>query len=329
MRSLVSLLDQPDTDMAMKVAVIEGAARLDLKDASPAIMTRLRTDSASSVRIAALRALQTLGALELDDAVRLALAGSDGALRMAAIGTIAASPLPDADKAAHLGTVIATGSAGEQQAALAGLATIKAPAAEALLGGLLQQVSAGTVAPEVTLDVFEAARANGAPALADRLDAMRVGRTLEHLGAVFPNAFLRGGDARRGFDVAANNPAAQCGRCHTIGDSTATVGPNLTHIGSQLSREQLLQALLDPGARIAPGFGAVSVTLKNGRAVAGLLREENARQLVIEDASGARRTVDVADIASRANAPSAMPPMGAVLTPHEIRDLVEMLATFQ
>jgi putative heme-binding domain-containing protein len=103
----------------------------------------------------------------------------------------------------------------------------------------------------------------------------------------------------------------------------------VTHIGSQLSREQLLQALLDPSARIAPGFGAVSVKLKNGRTVDGLLREERARQLVIEDASGARQTVAVTDIASRTNAPSAMPPMGAVLKPHEIRDLVEMLATFQ
>jgi putative membrane-bound dehydrogenase-like protein len=329
MTSLVALLDQPDTDMAMKVAVIEGAARLDLKDASPAIMTRLRTDTASSVRIAALRALQTLGAPELDEAVRLALAGSDGALRMAAIGTIAASPLPDADKAAHLGSVIKSGSTGEQQAALAGLATVKGPAAETLLGDLLQQVSAGAIAPEVTLDVLEAAQANGSPALAARLDAMRVGRTLDRLAAVFPNALMRGGDARRGFDIAGNNPAAQCGRCHTIGGSTASVGPNLTHVGSQLSREQLLQALLDPSARIAPGFGAVSVTLKNGRTVDGLLRDESARQLVIEDASGARQTVATADIASRRNAPSAMPPMGTVLEPHEIRDLVEMLATFQ
>ena len=60
----------------------------------------------------------------------------------------------------------------------------------------------------------------------------------------------------------------------------AEVGPRLLGVGSRLTREQLLQALVDPNARIAPGF----------------------------------------------HAPSPMPPMGALLTKREIRDVVEYLA---
>jgi hypothetical protein len=58
----------------------------------------------------------------------------------------------------------------------------------------------------------------------------------------------------------------------------------LNGIGARLSRAELVESLLDPGATLAAGF-------------------EN--------------DVDV----------SPMPPMGAVLEPGQIRDLVEFLAT--
>jgi putative heme-binding domain-containing protein len=248
---------------------------------------------------------------------------------MAAIGTMAAMPLPAAEKVEHLSSVIANGSVGEQQAALAALGQVKGDEAAAALTGLLYRAASRALAPEIELDVFEAARATGDEALAAKLDALRVGRALEHLATVFPEALAHGGDRQRGLRVVTTHPAAQCGRCHTVGESTAGVGPNLSHVGAELSRETLLQALIDPSARIAPGYGTVTVTLRNGQTVEGLLREDTASGLVIEDASGARHRVAAGDIATRVNAPSAMPPMGALLTPAEIRDVVELLTTLK
>jgi mono/diheme cytochrome c family protein len=79
------------------------------------------------------------------------------------------------------------------------------------------------------------------------------------------------------------HPAAQCTRCHGIGENESIVGPDLDGVGERLSRSELLESLLDPGAAITAGFG------------------------------------NAADA-------SAMPPMGALLTTREIRDIVEFLA---
>ena len=62
--------------------------------------------------------------------------------------------------------------------------------------------------------------------------------------------------------------------------------------------------------------------------VAGVLRSETAKHLEIAVGDNPVMRVAVTDIASRFSpAVSAMPPMGAILKPHEIRDLVVFLAT--
>ena len=45
------------------------------------------------------------------------------------------------------------------------------------------------------------------------------------------------------------------------------MGPLLRSIGAQRSRAELLESLVNPVAKIAPGYGLVSVTLKDGRTV--------------------------------------------------------------
>jgi len=123
--------------------------------------------------------------------------------------------------------------------------------------------------------------------------------------------------------------AAQCTKCHNFGTGPgANVGPPLREVGSRLTREQLLESLLDPSARIAPGFGAVQVTLKNGRRVFGTLREETNAYIVVDAGTAPSRIVKT-DIARRTNGPSAMPPMGSVLTRREIRDVIEYLSSLK
>ena len=98
-------------------------------------------------------------------------------------------------------------------------------------------------------------------------------------------------------------------------------------VASRLQREQLLEALVDPSARIAPGFGPVQLTLKNGKKLFGTLKEETPTHVVV-DVGGDQR-VAKSDIATRVNGPSAMPLMSALLTRREIRDVVEYLSTLK
>jgi quinoprotein glucose dehydrogenase len=109
----------------------------------------------------------------------------------------------------------------------------------------------------------------------------------------------------------------------------SAVGPPLDGIASRLGRTDLLEALVSPSARIAPGFGAVAVTLRNGQRVEGVLHEETETMVTVEDGANVRHRLEKSAIASRTNLPSAMPPMGALLTPVEIRDVIEYLGTLK
>jgi putative heme-binding domain-containing protein len=246
---------------------------------------------------------------------------------MAAISAMPDMPLADAAKVDHLVSVVGKGSTGEQQSAAGALARIEGPEAVQALERLADDLMGGSVPAAVQLDVLEAIQASEAEPLQRRLDQMKVGRDLANVGTAFPAALTVGGAVNRGREVTLQHDAAQCARCHTIANSTSDVGPSLVGIGSRLTRQQLLESLLDPSARLAPGFGQVSVTLKDGQKVEGTLREESATALAIEDASRGLQRVQVSEIASRTNGMSAMPPMGLLLTPREVRDVVEFLAS--
>ncbi len=70
----------------------------------------------------------------------------------------------------------------------------------------------------------------------------------------------------------------------------------------------------------------MSLKTKQGVPMAGALKEENAETLTLILPDKSETTVNVADIESRTEAMSTMPPMGAILSPREIRDLVSFLA---
>ena len=139
-----------------------------------------------------------------------------------------------------------------------------------------------------------------------------------------------GGDPRRGAQVVFGNPAAECTRCHTFQGPAASVGPNLSKVGGSLTREQLVESLLEPSARIAPGFGTVGITQRKGPRIVGMLREETPTHVVImEGTPPVERRIAKSEIAERSNPVSPMPPYGSILKPREIRDIVEFLSVLK
>ena len=119
---------------------------------------------------------------------------------------------------------------------------------------------------------------------------------------MFPDALTTGGSVRsRPPDRAASTPPRNADAATRIGDSKATVGPNLAGVGSRLTRQQLLESLITPSARIAPGYGQVSVTLRNGQKIEGMLVEESTTMIAIDDATQGLQNIPVANIATRTN----------------------------
>jgi quinoprotein glucose dehydrogenase len=140
---------------------------------------------------------------------------------------------------------------------------------------------------------------------------------------------LEGGNWLVGRGIFNNSTAAECVRCHDAGRGGGNVGPNLSKIGSTLSREQILQALIDPSYRLAPGYGNVSLVLTNNQEVTGLLAKETDTELVINTSDAEPLRIEKSRIKKRENLPSSMPAMSTLLTKREIRDVVEFLTTLR
>lgn len=140
---------------------------------------------------------------------------------------------------------------------------------------------------------------------------------------------LQGGDVDRGEDVFMNHGAAQCVRCHKVNDYGAEVGPDLTTIGRNHDREYLLEAIVDPGAVVAPGFGTMVLTRKNGEVASGLLMDDNEDGVSLKLPDGKIEKVSYSDIASKQPPISGMPPMGLLLSHGEVRDLVAYLSSLK
>ncbi len=85
--------------------------------------------------------------------------------------------------------------------------------------------------------------------------------------------------AAAGAKAAAAPPAAEsldgpgifskyaCATCHSVDTPDRLVGPSLYDVGKRLSRAEIAESILEPDAKIAPGFpaGVMSATLKGGK----------------------------------------------------------------
>ncbi|CAN5881196.1 c-type cytochrome [soil metagenome] len=327
---LVAAMPTTQHTPAMRAALATAAGRLEVQSAAPVLLELLKSDPAQEVRLASLSALQALNVKNMDEVMQTALADKEPAVRRAALGILPGLRMSDEARVQHLASFVRDGALAEKQGALQVLGSLKSAGSRRLLGTYLGELEAGGIAPELQVDLVDAVQADGSAPLEARLEAYQKSRKADDLVAAFRPALLVGGDARRGQQVATEHPAAECTRCHTLRGRGSDVGPDLTRIGGLLTREQLLEALLEPNARIAPGFGVVSMTLRNGQRVDGTLREEtDTHVVVLTGTPPVPQQIAKAEIAERTNPVSAMPPMGLLMKPREIRDIVEYLSTLK
>ena len=318
---------------ALRIALAEAAGRLGAQGAAPLLMTQLRSDTSFNVRVASLRALQALKVSNMEEIMKIAVADSNAEVRRAALGILPSLTMSDEAKVQSLVAVIRGGAVNDQQAGFEVLGTLKSSEAEKALASFFDELvvgMAGKMSPAVQLDLVDAMQANGSPALAAKLDAYRTSKSADSLALAFRDALLQGGSVNRGRETFVENPAAQCTRCHTVRNAGSDVGPNLSGVATRLTREQILESLLEPSARIAPGYGTVGITLKNGTRVDGTLRDETDTHVVLMTGTPpAEQRIAKTDIAQRTNPVSAMPPVGLIVKPREVRDLVAYLSTLK
>jgi quinoprotein glucose dehydrogenase len=308
--------------------VMEVAARMaasfGVAAAGPALAELVVNEKAGrDARITALDALKTLKDPRLPQAAKAALQSKEEKLRAAGLNALAG---PDAVN--EIGKIVLTGSVRERQGGINALVNLNSPEAKALVGQLADKLIAGECAPEVQLDVYEAAKKCG---FAEKAQQYKAALPKDDPLANY-RLSLAGGDAERGRKIFREKAEVQCLRCHKceIGDSV--VGPELTKIGATRDRNYLLQSVVLPNAVIAQGFQTVMLTTKDNQIVAGRLVKEDGGQFTIEtvDEQGKPKQVNVAGdtVKERLSAPSPMPEnIRDQLSRSELRDIVEYLAT--
>lgn len=119
-----------------------------------------------------------------------------------------------------------------------------------------------------------------------------------------------------------------CIRCHKADGEGGEVGPDMTGMITRHPRDYILESILYPNKNIAQGFENVLVTLQNGTAYAGVIKSESTEELELNSPEDGLLKIKKSDIKSREKGLSGMPEgFGTILTPQEIRDLVEFIAT--
>jgi putative membrane-bound dehydrogenase-like protein len=323
---LIQLLKDKDADV--RTSAVKALGRLTIREAIIPLQQVFKADPQATVRVEALKALAVMPNENNGEIIKQALSDKDKTVRVVGIDLIGKMAIPNDLMVNLLSGVINTKTTEEKQAALATLGKIPVQHSRPAFEGLLGQIKSGQLSPDIYLDLEEAIDSTHSQELMDQYKQISSTKSSSDLLTQYSSS-LYGGDPARGRRIFFQHESAQCLRCHSYDDYGGNAGPRLNGVASRLTRPQILEALVNPSARLAPGFGMVTLELKNGKTVSGVLQEETKSSLVIKAGDQEPQTIQKDLVAKRTNAASSMPEMRYILSKKEIRDVVSFLATLK
>jgi len=314
------------TDPVTQVAAVELVGRLQFTEFGEVLEGIYLQNPDKSLKMALLKTMTDINFARAGVWVRKGLEDESSDVRTVAIGQLVKLSVTQEELPKLLEPIVTKGTIREKQRVLQTLQTMPSDKTRVVLSGLVADFAQGKLEREVMLDLAEAVEKNGEAGLVDQWGKVQSSNSVvEEFQAT-----LYGGNAWEGRNYFLYNSTGQCVRCHTFDkDQTGTVGPNLAGIGKKLDRTQLLQALVEPSARLAPGYGQVNLILVGGQEVSGTLLEESDTSLLLRTNEAEPLAIPKSRIQQRENYPSSMPPMGALMSKKDIRNMVEFLSSLK
>jgi len=141
----------------------------------------------------------------------------------------------------------------------------------------------------------------------------------------------REGDSERGKKLFNTVAGPKCGSCHSLDENKKSLGPNLAEIGDKLSREALLDSILNPSAGIAPEYYVWRLQTKTEGIVVGIVAEDTPQRVtVLTDATTDLR-FKPAEILSRHRSRLSLMPedLANTMTEQQMVDVLTFLATLK
>ncbi|WP_266366357.1 HEAT repeat domain-containing protein [Tellurirhabdus rosea] len=242
------------SEQPLRMSAVRAIQKLGLTQASGPLFDRLKADQDPTIRAEALRTLVALNNPQIGKAIEQALSDNEKSVRVAGLDLISKTSMPKPAMVTLLTNVINTRTTEEKQAALVTLGKLPVANTQKVLDDLLGKLSAGTLPTEIGLELEEAVENSKSPQLKARYKTI-MGKLSPDAALASYKGALSGGDVAVGRRIFFRHQTAQCIRCHSYDDLGGNAGPRLNGVASRLSREQLLEAVINPSARIAPGFG--------------------------------------------------------------------------
>jgi len=308
------------------IASAEMLQNLNINSQNERLATIFKTSRKPAVRAAMLPVLTDLNYQGIVELIQSGMEDNSNEVRTAAISLLDQLDISRKNLPSIVAPVFAKGSLQEKQSLLSILGEMPLEKTAPVLSGLADQLIANSISPDIILDVKEAIAATESEELKAKLAQVN---TSNEISVENFKETLYGGDLRSGRRYFYRSTAGQCTRCHAIGGRGGEVGPDLANIGNILTREELLEALILPSNRLAPGYGMVSLTLNDGQTVNGTLMHEDEEFITLKTSEAEPMEVEVSRVSKRQNIPSSMPPMATIMSRREIRDMVEYLSSLK
>jgi len=122
-----------------------------------------------------------------------------------------------------------------------------------------------------------------------------------------------------------------CHKCHVVDGMGRDIGPNLTEIGSKLSREAMFESVLYPSAGISHNFELWTLVLTSGTTVNGLLTSNTDEEVSIKGDDALVRTFKKSEVEELVKQKISLMPadLQKTMTSQELADVVEYMQTLK
>lgn len=184
--------------------------------------------------------------------------------------------------------------------------------------GLLQAAAAA----------MHGASSRGTREIADRLfprPPAKEGKPLPPLSTLVKQS----GDIKNGRLVF--NTTGTCHKCHVVNKVGRELGPDLSEIGSKLSRQAMFESILYPSAGISHNYEAYSVVLASGTVVNGLITSRTDDSITVKGDDAIVRTFAMDDVDEVVKQKISLMPadLTKIMTVQEVVDVVDYLQTLK
>lgn len=314
------------TNEEIRIETAKAIGKLTFLELEKELVVKLKSDPSEPVKIEVLKSLKAINSTLLSEAITFAMSDNRVGLRVTGLSMLSETSMPVNQKVSLLTEIILKRTLAEKQTALITLGELPESKDLKEWEMILTDFQKGKLPEGTWVELEEAILATKSPKLKANFTALLEEKSggvewKKYVGA------LAEGNIRAGRNIFFQSQTAQCIRCHAYDDMGGNAGPRMNGIGKKLSREELLIALVDPSARLAPGYGTVALELTNGQNLTGTFISETVAGITVKIGADPEKLISKNEIKSSKMAASSMPPMGLALSKRELRDLVTFLTT--